>query len=59
MEKLSPKEARQGSRGKPVLYILLAGLVLAGAVALFLHPYKQDAGTMDTEETIEETTTAE
>lgn len=47
MKKLSPEEARQGRRGKPVLYVLLAGLVLAGAAALVLHPYKQDAGTIE------------
>lgn len=56
MKKLSPEEARQGRRGKPVLYVLLAGLVLAGAAALVLHPYKQDAGTIDTAQTIEKTT---
>lgn len=56
MKKLSPEEARQGRRGKPVLYVLLAGLVLAGTAALVLHPYKQDAGMIDTAQTIEETT---
>jgi len=59
MKKLSPEEARQGRRGKPVLYVLLAGLVLAGAAALILHPYEQDAGTRDTAQTIEKTTTVE
>lgn len=59
MTKLSPEEARQGRRGKPVLYILLTGLVLAGAAALVLYPYKQDAGTLDTAQTIEETTAVE
>ncbi|MCI5074849.1 hypothetical protein [Oricola sp.] len=47
MQKLSPQEARQGERGRPVLYVLIAGLALAGVAALFLHPYQQDAGTLD------------
>jgi hypothetical protein len=56
MTKLSPEEARQGRKGKPVLYVLLTGLVFAGALALVLHPYEQDAGTLDTAQSIEETT---
>jgi len=59
MQKLSPEEARQGRRGKPVLYVLLAGLVLAGALALILHPYKQDAGTLDTTPSVEQTSASE
>ena len=35
----SSVEARQGFRGKPVLYILLASLVLAIAAYLVLHIY--------------------
>lgn len=59
MEDLSPDEARQGRRGKPVLYVLLVGLILAGVAALFLHPYKQDAGTMDETAPIEEPASAD
>lgn len=57
MRKLSPNEARQGERGRPVLYVLIAGLVLAGIAALFLHPYKRDAGTMDQTPTAAQTST--
>ena len=52
MQKLSTDEARQGQRGRPVLVVLIAGLVLAGVVALILHPFEQDAGTIDNAATI-------
>lgn len=52
MTKLSSGEARQGERGRPVLIVLIAGLILAGVVALILHPYQQDAGTIDEETTV-------
>lgn len=47
MTRLSSDEARQGRRGKPVLVVLIAALVLAGALALVLHPFEQDGGTID------------
>lgn len=59
MKKLSPEESRQGRPGRPVLFVLLGGLVLAGALALVLYPYKEDAGTIDTAQTIEEITAVE
>ncbi|WP_229729492.1 hypothetical protein [Agaricicola taiwanensis] len=31
---MTPTEARQGNKGKPVLYVLIAGLILMG-IALF------------------------
>lgn len=47
LNKLSTEEARQGRRGKPVLMVLIGGLVLAGVLALVLYPFEQDAGTID------------
>jgi hypothetical protein len=35
----SPIDARQGFRGRPVLYVLIASLVLALAAYLVLHFY--------------------
>lgn len=52
MQKLSTDEARQGQRGKPVLVVLVAGLVLAGVLALVLYPFEQDAGTIDNAATV-------
>jgi hypothetical protein len=34
-EKLTPTEARQGNKGKPVLYVLIAALALA-VIAMFV-----------------------
>lgn len=59
MKKLSTEEARQGRRGKPVLAVLVAGLVLAGVAALVLHPFKQDAGTIDNAATATEAAAAD
>lgn len=59
MQKLSTDEARQGRRGKPVLVVLIAGLVLAGVLALVLHPFEQDAGTIDNAATISESAAAD
>jgi len=56
MTKLSTDEARQGQRGKPVLAVLIAGLILAGVIALVLHPYEQGAGTIDNAASTSETT---
>lgn len=56
MKKLAPEDARQGRRGRPVLLVLVGGLALAGAAALVLHPYKQDAGTLEEMSPIEDTT---
>lgn len=44
---LTGTQARQGTRGRPVLVILIAAMALAGAAALILHPYKQGSGTID------------
>ncbi len=52
--KLSTDQARQGQRGKPVLIVLIAGLILAAILALVLHPFKQDAGTLDGTAVVEE-----
>lgn len=56
MTKLSTDEARQARRGKPVLAVLIAALILAGILALVLHPYEQGAGTIDNSASISETT---
>lgn len=36
MSKIDPKDARQGSRGRPVLIVLVAALALALLAALFM-----------------------
>ncbi|MAZ16148.1 hypothetical protein [Oricola sp.] len=59
MNKLSTEEARQGRRGKPVLMVLIGGLVLAGVLALILHPFEQGAGTIDNAAAISETAAAD
>ena len=55
MTKLSTGEARQGERGRPVLMVLIAGLVLAGVAAFVLYPFQQDAGTISDDTTVGET----
>ncbi|WP_199223220.1 hypothetical protein [Oricola cellulosilytica] len=47
MTKLNKTEARQGSWGKPVLYVLVAGLVLAGIGAITLEAFDADEVTAD------------
>ena len=58
MKTLPTDEARQGRLGRPVLIVLIAGLVLAGAAALILHPFQQDAGTIDGDRPAQEDTQA-
>ncbi|TCD15090.1 hypothetical protein E0D97_05955 [Oricola cellulosilytica] len=47
LTKLNKTEARQGSWGKPVLYVLVAGLVLAGIGAITLEAFDADEVTAD------------
>lgn len=57
---LEPTEARQGRRGKPVLYVLIAGLALGllylGAMLLFpaTEELPPEPGVVETEEIPEE-----
>ena len=48
MKEVPDTDARQATRGKPVLYILVAALLLAGIGALLLEPVDGDS-TPDSE----------
>lgn len=47
LTKLNETDAKQGRRGKPVLYVLIAGLVLAGIGAIAMEAFYADNVTAE------------